>query len=231
VDEAGRPAEGYLTKQAAQRELDAILADARRHRITSQPRLASTVTFAEAAAEWLRYVEHDRKRRPSTITDYRWIVERRLLPDFGEFALESVTTQRIDNWRVELVAAGGIADGEGLSARTINKYLGVMHGILKRAQRTYGLAANAAAWAERQPVSRPGDFDVLSAAEVEALARVAREGATARRPSTRPAWSGGRSCASKTSRTPRSSSPPPTPACASASCAACAGATSPSASA
>jgi integrase len=172
----GRPAEGYLTKQGAQRELDAILADARRHRITSQPRLASTVTFAEAAREWLRYVEHDRKRRPSTIVDYRWIVERRLLPDFGELALESITTQRIDNWRVELVAAGGIADGEGLSARTINKYLGVMHSILKRAQRTYGLAANAAAWAERQPVSRSGDFDVLSAAEVEALARVAREG-------------------------------------------------------
>jgi integrase len=172
----GRPAEGYLTKQGAQRELDAILADARRHRITSQPRLASTVTFAEAAREWLRYVEHDRKRRRSTIADYRWIVERRLLPDFGELALESVTTQRIDNWRVELVAAGGIADGEGLSARTINKYLGVMHSILKRAQRTYGLAANAAAWAERQPVTRSGDFDVLSAAEVEALARAAREG-------------------------------------------------------
>jgi hypothetical protein len=73
----GRPAEGYLTKQGAQRELDAILADARRHRITSQPRLASTVTFAEAAREWLRYVELDRKRRPSTIADYRWIVERR----------------------------------------------------------------------------------------------------------------------------------------------------------
>jgi integrase len=172
----GRPAEGYLTKQGAQRELDAILADARRHKITSQPRLASTVTFAEAALEWLRYVEHDRKRRPSTIADYRWIVERRLLPDFGELALESITTQRIDNWRVELVTAGGIADGEGLSARTINKYLGVMHSILKRAQRTYGLAANAAAWAERQPVTRSGDFYVLSAAEVEALARAAREG-------------------------------------------------------
>ena len=134
------------------------------------------MTFAEAAREWLRYVEHDRKRRPSTITDYRWIVERRLLPDFGELALEAVTTQRIDNWRVELVAAGGIAGGEGLSARTINKYLGVMHSILKRAQRVYGLTANAAAWAERQPVTRSGDFDVLSAAEVEALARVAREG-------------------------------------------------------
>ena len=48
---------------------------------------------------------------------------------------------------------GRDANGEGLSARTINKYLGVMHSILKRAQRTYGLAANAAAGAERQPVT------------------------------------------------------------------------------
>ena len=172
----GRPADGYLTKQGAQRELDAILADARRSHLTSRPRRSSTVTFAEAAREWLRYVEHDRKRRPSTITDYRWIVKRRLLPAFGSLALESITTQRIDAWRVELVAAGGIADSEGLSARTINKYLGVMHSILKRAQRIYGLSANAAAWAERQPVTRSGDFNVLSAAEVEALARVAREG-------------------------------------------------------
>ena len=172
----GKPAAGYLTKQGAQRELDAILADARSSHLTSRPRRSSTVSFAEAAREWLRYVEHDRKRRPSTITDYRWIVGRRLIPAFGDSKLEAITTDRIDAWRVELVAAGGIAEGEALSARTINKYLGVMHSILKRAQRTYGLAANAAAWAERQPVSRSGDFDVLSAAEVEALARAASEG-------------------------------------------------------
>lgn len=172
----GKPAEGYLTKQGAQRELDAILADARQSQLTSRPRRSSTVTFGEAAQEWLRYVEHDRKRRPSTINDYRWIVEKRLLPDFGGSPLESVTTERIDAWRVGLVTSGGIADGEGLSARTINKYLGVMHSILRRAQRVFGLSANAAAWAERQPVSRSGDFDVLSAVEVEALGRAAREG-------------------------------------------------------
>ena len=172
----GRPPEGYLTKQGAQRELDAILADARRSNLTSRPRRSSTVTFGEAAREWLRYVELDRKRRASTVNDYRWIVERRLLPEFGSATLESITTQRIDAWRSRLVAAGGLEDGEALSARTINKYLGVMHSILKRAQRVYGLAANAAAWAERQPVTRSGDFNVLSAPEVEALARAAREG-------------------------------------------------------
>jgi integrase len=169
----GKPAAGYLTKQGAKRELDAILADARQRQLVGPPRRVSSVTFAEAAREWLRYVEHDRKRRPSTITDYRWIVENRLMPDFGDAGLESITTQQIDAWRVGLVASGAIAGNGGLSARTINKYLGVMHSILKRAQRTYGLSANAAAGAERQPVHRSGDFDVYSAAEVEALARAA----------------------------------------------------------
>jgi integrase len=60
-----------------------------------------------------------------------------------------------------------------LSGRTINKYLALIHGILKRAQRVYGLSANAAAGVERQPARRSGDFDVLSASEIEALVRAA----------------------------------------------------------
>jgi len=51
--------------------------------------------------------------------------------------------------------------------------LALIHGILQRAQRVYGLSANAAAGVERQPARRSGEFDVLSAEEVEALARAA----------------------------------------------------------
>jgi hypothetical protein len=53
-----------------------------------------------------------------------------------------------------------------LAARTINKYLALIHGIRKRAQRVYGLSANAAAGVERQPVRRSGDFDGRSAEAV-----------------------------------------------------------------
>jgi integrase len=166
----GRPPPGYLTKAEARRELDEILADARRTQLVGPPRRSSTATIAEAAHEWLRSVEFDRKRRPSTIYDYTWIVERILIPDFGEAKLESITAQQIDAWRVGMAARGAMNGGE-LSGRTINKYLGAMHSILKRAQRTRGLAANAAASAERQPVRRTDDFDALSAAEVEALGR------------------------------------------------------------
>src|SRR5437870_2607169 len=72
----GRPPAGYFTKQLAQRELDAILADARRGQLIAPVRPAGGVSFEEAAEEWLRYVEHDRKRRPSTVRDYRIVVDK-----------------------------------------------------------------------------------------------------------------------------------------------------------
>jgi len=163
----GRPTPGYLTKQGAQRELDAILADARRGQLVAPTRPVGGATFADAAAEWLRYIEHDRKRRPSTVRDYRIVVDNVLVPALGEAELEQLTSAHIDTFRAHLVAEGR------LSARTINKYLALIHGILKRAQRVYGLSANAAAGVERQPARRSGEFDVLSAEEVEALARAA----------------------------------------------------------
>lgn len=163
----GRPTNGYLSKHAAQRELDAILAEARRGQLVAPLRPVGGAVFADAAAEWLRYVEHDRKRRPSTLRDYRIVVGTVLLPAFGDAPLEALTSAHIDAFRSRLVAEGR------LSARTINKYLALIHGILKRAQRVYGLSANAAAGVERQPTRRSGDLDVYSAEEVEALVRAA----------------------------------------------------------
>ena len=162
----GRPPEGYLTRRTAEGLLDAILADARRGRVLA-PRRHLGVTFEEAAAEWLRYVEHDRKRRASTLSDYERTVRLVLTPEFGGRGVETITARSIDAFRERLVAEGR------LSARTINKYLALMHSLLKRAQRVWGLSANAAAGVERQPVRRSGDIDVLSPPEVRALARAA----------------------------------------------------------
>jgi integrase len=161
----GKPAGAYLTKRGAQRVLDDTLADARRGQLLGPVRPSGGVTFADAAAEWLRYVEHDRKRRPSTVRDYRIVVDKVLVPALGDAPLEAITSAHVDAFRTQLVAEGR------LSPRTINKYLALIHGVLKRAQRVYGLSANAAAGVERQPARRSGDFDVLSAAEVEALIR------------------------------------------------------------
>lgn len=163
-----RPPAGYLTKQGAQTELDEILAEARRKQLVGVGGGARGVSFEDAAQEWLRYVEHDRGRKPSTVRDYKTVVDRVLVPALGEAPIEALTSAHIDAFRSRLVA-----DGK-LSARTINKYLALIHGILKRAQRAYGLSANAAAGVERQPTKRSWDFDVLSGAEVEALIRAAK---------------------------------------------------------
>jgi Phage integrase, N-terminal SAM-like domain len=53
-------------------------------------------TFADAAAEFLRYSEHDRGCKPSTLGDYRSSLEAHLLPAFGSEWLESVTPASID---------------------------------------------------------------------------------------------------------------------------------------
>jgi len=163
----GKPARGYLTKRTAQQALNEILADARRGQLLPPLRPSGGASFADAAAEWLRYVEHDRRRRPSTVRDYRIVVDRVLVPALGDAPLDAITSGHIDAFRVALVEEGR------LSPRTVNKYLALIHGILKRAQRVYGLSANAAAGVERQPARRSGDFDVLSASEVEALVRAA----------------------------------------------------------
>ena len=61
-----------------------------RHAATRCPGQVRTgVTFAEAAAEWLSYIEHDRERKPSTVAGYKALVRSQLLPAFGEQPIES----------------------------------------------------------------------------------------------------------------------------------------------
>jgi len=65
----GRPAAGHFTKRLAEDWLRDTLDEARRGTLVAPVRTGAT--FADAAAEWLRYVEHDRDVKPSTLTDYR----------------------------------------------------------------------------------------------------------------------------------------------------------------
>jgi len=70
----GRPAAGYFTKRTAQTWLDDLLAQARRGELPGM--VATGATVADAAAEWLRWSEHDRACKPSTLHDYRPSVSR-----------------------------------------------------------------------------------------------------------------------------------------------------------
>lgn len=112
-----RPAAGYVTKRLAEDWLRSVLEQARRGILAGQ--VTTGATFSDAAAEWLRYIEHDRGRKPSTVIGYRVIVRAQLLPVFGDLPIESITTAMIERW---LAAAGG-------SATSRRKALVLLHGI------------------------------------------------------------------------------------------------------
>ena len=182
--ERGRPPAGYYTKRLAEDWLRDVLDQARRGTL---PGLVSTgATFADAAAEFLRYVEHDKELKPSTLHGYRSIVNAYLLPVFGEAPLEQITTADVERWRSQLqsvseerrVRRQQSKDGDRrpprpLSNSTKNRIMVMLHGILKRACKVYGLPVNPAAGIERHPVRLTGDIDVFSPEEVWALVRAA----------------------------------------------------------
>src|SRR3954452_4833592 len=94
--ERGRPPAGWFTKRGAEEWLRSVLDQARRGTLPGMVRTGAT--FAEAAAEYLRYIEHDRGRKPSTVRGYRSAIEAHLLPVFGALAVEDVTTEVIESW-------------------------------------------------------------------------------------------------------------------------------------
>jgi len=165
--ERSRPPTGYYTKRTAEEALQQVLADARRGTLPgSQPR--SGRTFGDACADWLRYVEHDKQRAPSTLSDYRNVVNASLLPEFGrDTPLEQITTERIEAYRERLLDEGR------LRRRSIQKLLVLLYGILKRAKRRGWIPSNPAEDVERVTVKRSGDFNVLTPVEVGAVARAA----------------------------------------------------------
>lgn len=153
--------DGYITKSQAQRELDRTLEKARRGELGGAT--SSGAMFSEALDEWLRYVEHDRERKRTTVTDYRHMVDR-IKPVLGDQRVGDLTTERLEAYRDDLIA-------EGLANRTINKYLVVLHGVFQRAMKVYGLEANPMTLVEKRPNRERVDIDVYSREEVMALVR------------------------------------------------------------
>jgi integrase len=155
----GRPSAGYFTKRLAEDRLREVLDEARRG---TSPRMVRTgITFADATAEWLRYVEHDRERKRSTVAGYESIVRSQLLPTFGARSLDEITPGLIEQWIGSM----------GRAASTRLKALVLMHGIFQRARKVWGLRVNPVDEVERPPLRRSGDIQVFSPEEVWALVR------------------------------------------------------------
>jgi hypothetical protein len=122
----GRPAPGYYTKRSAEGWLSKLLDEARRGEL---PGMVQTgAMFADATSEYMRWLEHDRQRKPSTLRDYQSIIRAHLLPAFGRERLEDITTEGVERWSASLAASGR------MNNRTRLKILTVLHGVMQRAR-------------------------------------------------------------------------------------------------
>ena len=130
----------------------------------------SGATFADAAAEYLRFSEQDRGCKPSTVRNYGNAIKVHLLPVFGAMALEDITVQEIERWRAGMSSA---RQQRALSNKTKNNLLVLMHAIFRRAVKLYALQANPVASVDRFRVRSSGDIQVFSPEEVWSLVRAA----------------------------------------------------------
>jgi len=160
----GRPPDGHLTRRTAEAKLQQILVDARRGTLPGMIKTGATVS--DACDEWLRHAEHERGVKPSTLKEYRSVVEAHLRPTFGARRVEDVTTREVEAWRATRIGE------QRLSRRTISKHITILHGVFERARRVHGLQANPAD-VERHPDRYSGSFDFYSPQEVMALVRAA----------------------------------------------------------
>ncbi|UGS36094.1 tyrosine-type recombinase/integrase [Capillimicrobium parvum] len=168
---AGRPPAGYFTERTANDELVRIL-DAERERVVGgRP---AVVTFREAADEWLRYVEHDRRVRSSTLGDYRRTATL-LAAHFGDVAVEQITPQDVEAYKAAIAERGRQGTGRKLAPRTINRHLVILGDIFKRAERKWGIVHNPAVRVEKMRDKGSGRLTFLTPDE---LARVVSSAAT-----------------------------------------------------
>jgi Phage integrase, N-terminal SAM-like domain len=130
----------------------------------------SKVTFDEAADEWLRYVEHEKRAKHSTMVDYRSAVKKHLKREFGGRPLSSITTAEVERWRGQLLANRG-------SHRLANKLCTMLNGIFRRARKVYGIRVNPLEDVERFPeLYDAASYDFYAPEEVRALVRAGQDG-------------------------------------------------------
>ncbi len=167
----GRPPAGYLTKRTAEAALRDILDQARRGTLPGLVRTGATVD--DACDEYLRWVEHDRGRKASTVSDYRTTLRRHVRPVFGSRAIESVTSEDAERWMAGMREAGE------LSNRSMQKAAVILHGVFERARKRWKLPINPLTGLDTPRPATRLEIDVLSPAEVLLLVDAAESASDA----------------------------------------------------
>jgi integrase len=120
------------------------------------------LTVGGLAEEWFADGERRRGLKPSTLRDYRQVLDAYVLPQLGAVALDRLSVDEVRAWH-----------GQFAYGRTAEKVLMVVRAILAYGVRRKLLDVNPAAEVEQHPVSYSGDYELYSREEVDALVRAA----------------------------------------------------------
>jgi len=113
----GRPGRGYFTKRTAEDWLRDVLAQA--HAGTLPGLVRTEVTFAQAAEEYLTWLEVDRERKPSTMRDYRSILRTHMLPAFGDDFVEDITPAQLEAAFISLAHTADDIESFAVAAKEV----------------------------------------------------------------------------------------------------------------
>lgn len=145
-----------LTQAQAERELQ-------RRIETERAATRSRMTIEQVGAEYLEHLEHVLERKPTTLSDYRYMLDRHLIPYFGERPMERIEPAEVNRFL-------RAKKQEGLATKTITNHLTFLHGLFRFAIRRGWAAVNPVDAVDR-PRSSGSDPDIhyLTLEEVEAL--------------------------------------------------------------
>jgi integrase len=135
------------------------------------------MTVQEAGDRYLHHIEHVKHRKPSTVQDYRIILNKHLVPHFGSKPIDRVAPRDVASY---ITAKSRPKEKGGLSRKTIVNHLNFAHGLFGFALRRGWCTTNPVAATDR-PEAEQTDPDIrfLDLAELEALLEAAAARASA----------------------------------------------------
>jgi integrase len=168
---------GPKRKPGTREGLTRVQAEAHLRRIIEETRVAppqERLTLSEAAERYVRHVELVMERKPSTVQDYRIMLRRHFEPFFRGRAMDKVGPD-------DLTAYMQTKARSGLSSKTINNHVTLLHGIFNYAVKRGWVSVNPVALVDR-PRQSGADPDIrfLEMTEVEALVRATPDDAVGR---------------------------------------------------
>ena len=156
-----------LTRKQAEMALRRLMSEVRV--VVPEERM----TYQEAGERYLHHLEHVKRRKPSTLQDYRIIHAKHLVPHFGSKPIDRIAARDVARY---IPAKSGEKDqgGAGLSRKTIINHLNFAHAVFAFAVKHGWCTSNPVAATDR-PEMEQADPDIrfLGLTELEALLRVA----------------------------------------------------------